>query len=437
MRNILIFGTLLLCLLVRFPAGAAPVLAPSGQNAFLVYDAQVLIPPNEDGSVPNEQQIHDAIHLQTKYHMGTFETVEYTYGLTGGYALNGDKGLLALNSIRAVKIKSLETTKAGSLISYKIAVETLVHARLFQDRRRFTTQVFLPLDPFRYFDRKCVEKKYDWPEFYFAFWKILTPQCRHHIGKEVQALPAEVFQRQGPTAVVSPRYDRLMAQAAKNGALRIALLLSFDESRSKRDLGRLSFVELGKRFLQMGFEVRKDNSKAEEPSLELVKAATENYPAVEIYLSLSDADDISSKIFPRRMQWALEKADFVGYMGHSGLGENLDLERIQTATDFFRKIESRTERQINFGQHYQVYYFGACESLFWYSSSYELAKRGKRNVDIVSYGLSSLFSTQNAEILNLLRPFISGTRPNWFEILQGMERPLRGQTYLVNVGAIQ
>jgi len=439
-KNVIIYLAILLCVLFRMGAFASPVLAPSAVNASLEYRAKLFVPHSTFES-PTDENIKSLIVLQTKFNMGVFEAASYTRKITGGYSINGDKGVIALNGIKAIRVVAIQSQENGVLVTYDIIVEVLVHSRLLADPAPRSLKIFLPLDPANYYDPHCVEKGYEWPELYFAFWQLLTPNCQSHVGHEVQAIDAVIRMAPGPNPNVSPQYNQLMYQAKIRGELRIAILMGFNESTSMTsDLGRQSFEWIAQTLVEKAhFQIEHHHSTPlTAPSYELVKPGNSDSPPIRVSLSLNVVAKPHPQVFAHRAKWAFEQADIVVYLGHSELGESLDLGKLSRSLSVFDRIEAEAgEGAIHFNPGYQIFYFGACESLFWFEGSYELAKKGKAGVDIVSEGLVSLFATQNAELMNFLKPFITLKTPSWMEILKNMEKPLRGQTYFINVGAVR
>ena len=73
---------------------------------------------------------------------------------------------------------------------------------------------------------------------------------------------------------------------------------------------------------------------------------------------------------------------------------------------------------------------------------YALAKKGARNVDVITNGVSIPWGTQNEEQLAFLEPFLSlnkhqeNSPKKWLDVLRSVERA-QGCTYLLNVANIQ
>ena len=75
------------------------------------------------------------------------------------------------------------------------------------------------------------------------------------------------------------------------------------------------------------------------------------------------------------------------YEGHSGLGENLDLE----------SIESSLNEKITLSNRYQIYFFNSCTSYRYYNDNYFQRKistfdpKGTKKLDILANGLATTF----------------------------------------------
>ena len=170
------------------------------------------------------------------------------------------------------------------------------------------------------------------------------------------------------------------------------------------------------------------------PFAELYRDAAPGRPRAHLSLSLSASDINSPVVFARRAREAFETSDVVIYEGHSGLGGNLNLEKI---TELSSPDPSRP-MPIRFPSAYQVYYFDSCNSYYFYSQMYALAKRGAHHVDVIGNGLSSYFTYQNEEAQVVAQVFLQpNPKASWLDILNLVEKPHPAFTYLLNVSPIR
>lgn len=153
---------------------------------------------------------------------------------------------------------------------------------------------------------------------------------------------------------------------------------------------------------------------------------------VEVIHQLSNTDiTADAKTFARTFKEAIAEGDLIIYLGHSGLGGNLDIPSLN------EKLKEMGEGEIKFpNDKYQIFFFDSCSSYSYYLPHFrEFKPKGK--IDIISYGLSSYFHTSTYVFGALIDKMLNLDEPQkWETILRAMEEPLDGASYLLNVGGV-
>jgi hypothetical protein len=418
-------------------AEKAGVLAPSALESQLTFKATVVMPA---GMLATEKNVEIMVHKQTKHLLSEFESAEYAKYI--GAPKNQDLGIIGLGPTENIKILSKNKNEQGLLeVTYKITLKVLVLKKFIEAKERKEISIFLPRDPQRIYIKKRTDKTYPQKEFFYYYWQPPYDAKDNELftGKDqVDVVSAKLLGLTSPDETKKPKFNQLLTQARKRGALQIALLVGFDlTSTNPRDLGRKSYNQFKKWFLKNGFELDQSRNTPSGPFADFYRPAEGEMPAIHLSLSLSASDIANPVTFSRRAREAFEKADIVYYDGHSGLGGNLNFEKIAELSS----ADTEHPTPIKFSSDYQIFYFDSCASYYFYSQMYALAKIGFHNVDVVSNGLTSDFATQNPKTLAFLTTFFDLPKAIkkelvWTDVLKKVERKLLGCSELINVELI-
>jgi hypothetical protein len=251
-----------------------------------------------------------------------------------------------------------------------------------------------------------------------------------YINAQIQTFPENLN-----LVAVTPNYNALKKQILSRGELKIALLFGLDlKSTDPNDNGRTSYEYFQRYFESRGFSVDHHRSNPAGPFAEYVRPAGKGKFAVRVVMSLSASDINSPVVFARRAREAFETADLVDYVGHSGLGGNLNLEQLTRLSS----ADPERPTPIHFPKTYQIYYLDSCASFFFYSKEYAGIWQGAHNVDLVTNGVATFFYTQNHETLRFLEAFTEPSNAaTWNEILSRAEEAHPRFTYMINVNGIR
>lgn len=319
-------------------------------------------------------------------------------------------------------------------ITYSVVGKMILHNKVAQDLvKSRSIKLPMPADPYEIYDEKCTDDHYtlfsDYWYFYDAFRggceKLSRPPLAIDVNIRISALPLK-------NKELTARLD-LLRGANDNGDLfLISVIHGFEASATNPyDDGRLNFDEFNYFLRQNHFSERKLYEQTSRPQSIFNKSLTlanGKIIQVEIRHLLVETGILSKTIsFAKFFKSAVESSDVIVYAGHSGLGGNLDISALEEKAGKF-KFNSRKR---------QIFFFDSCSSYSYYLSSFS-AEKTKAKIDILSNGLPSYFM-YGGSILKSFIGILLNTKINdakWDDILQQMERPLKGGTYLLNVGGI-
>ena len=156
------------------------------------------------------------------------------------------------------------------------------------------------------------------------------------------------------------------------------------------DISADIYLEINRQLMQMGF------SKSTVNSSVFTEILQKNTPrgTIKINMYFLPTSFYGGTEFQKLYKKALEEGSVVIYDGHSGLGEYLNID----------KIEKKNNFKINFPtQKYQIYFFNSCSSYPYYNATYFDRKLGTKNLDIITNGLATLFIAIEPSTMPLLK----------------------------------
>ncbi len=408
---------------------SAQVIAPSAKEVSFQYSAQFIM--TADGGTAEEQA--DA---HSNYMFGVLHSpaVVARYGLDPEW-LEGIGGVRRPVTVNVTSVKFDE--EGRYVVSYVAYGRLLLHkqvAEKAESSRKISLQ--LPYDLDRVYLKKCTDPHYFGFGDYWYFWdpyregceKLLEPSVTREVVLNLE------FLRTRPTED-TPNLAKLRGDNGNGDVFRIYVLNGFNESSDKsKDEGRVNFGEVEEVFASRGYEVEYVDRSPRIPRNRYTKILQKGGKTVRVQVihQLANTDISADAItFARSFKEAVAEGDMIIYLGHSGLGANLDIDNLNY------KLRQNDEGGIEFPQDkYQIFFFDSCSSYSYYLPHFRaLKKKGK--IDIISYGLSSLFENSANVFGVLVDKFIHlNEAQSWETILRAMEKPLGEQTFLLNVGGV-
>ncbi len=287
-----------------------------------------------------------------------------------------------------------------------------------------TTQIpiLLPFDPTRIFAQgnkngqlrpnPCTDPHYDLDTYHWYFWNPRNPGCGLKEGEHYARIEAKL-KRLPNSRAKYPQYRDLV----HNGEIRVDVLMGLDnpwggvyDPVRSRDYNATNWRAIAARLRQAGYKSRVwDRVEVErygQPTVmerglpwveEFTKQAKNAKITVRVVFGNSELD--SGRVFQAFLKDALETASVFVYAGHSGLGANLDLDKIERLNKF--KIEMPKDR-------YQIHFMNGCSTYSYYNSMFFKRKespadpRGTKNLDIITNGLATYFTAIDPSTNTLL-----------------------------------
>lgn len=420
---------LTLALLFASFSARAQVIAPSAAEISVNYTAEFIL---EDNGYDEATQAYD--HVQ--YMFG----VLHSPSMVSSYGINPEKieGLGGPSLPMKIDIKSIDENEEGlRVVKYKASGRLLIQkkaaAKMVKDGE---LRLQLPYDISKVYLKKCTDSHYTSFGDYWYFWdpfregceKLLQPGITHEVVVNVREITATPREQ-------TPNLNRLHGDNGDGELMRVYVLNGFSDSSSESaDEGRENFEQVRQVFEERGFDIENVNRSPRIPRNVYTKTFARDGKTmrVEVIHQLSNTDiSADAKTFARTFKEAIAEGDLIIYLGHSGLGANLDISNLN------QKLKDMGEGGIKFPKNkYQIFFFDSCSSYSYYLPHFRDFKPAGK-IDIISYGLSSYFATSTYVFGALIDKTVNLDEPeSWETILRSMEEPLDGASYLLNVGGV-
>lgn len=410
---------------------SAQTLGPTTTEVKYSYRTSFQVPADNDLQDANELASFHASHI-----FGIFASPTVIKNLIGANTPVGGVG--APRSQMRIRILSQTTSSGITTISYSNTGKMILHKTAAKKLlNKGTLTLPLPANPYEIYDKRCTDPHYSEFGDYWYFYDPYRRGC-DYLTRAPKANPVEL-------SITELNYKKLETRTMLptlrgnngNGDLFSIFIISgyYEDGSDPKDLGYENFKEIQREFQRRGFSVHSRRGSTKKPinvyrkTIEIVKPNGSKKPLqVEVQHLLVDTGiEARSKVFANFFKEAVETADVVVYGGHSGLGANLDIPSLEEKAGKFTFNPAKK----------QVFFFDSCSSYSYYLEHFATEKT-KAKIDIVSYGLSSYFETGTAVLFVFLDYLFmpEDIDVEWMTILKDMEKPLEGDSYLLNVGGI-
>jgi hypothetical protein len=225
--------------------------------------------------------------------------------------------------------------------------------------------------------------------------------------------------------------EELRGDNGNGKVFQITSVNGFDESSTRRhDDGRLNFEEMNRWFVQLGF-VETKISKFKNRPIHQFEKIVRNSDGGEILVRVTrlladtDLEEGNRVTFAKFLKNAIKTSDVVVYEGHSGMGASLSLEA----------VEKRAGGKIEFDRKkHQMFFFDACSSYSYYLGLFT-GRKEPGTLAVITNGIASLFGSEIPVTRRFYKALISSKNDDlrWTDLLEDMERPLRSNSFLLNV----
>lgn len=325
---------------------------------------------------------------------------------------------------KRTRVREIKYSVQGKMLLHKQAAQKILRAGV--------VEFVMPAQLYDIYDKNCTDADYYDETDYWYYYDIYREGCEYlqeePYGKVVDLQVKEIVT---PWSDLDPRFDLLRGNNGNGHVFEIYIVHGFyEDPRDQRDIARRDFRGLRKYFRDAGFyeEVLNDQlSKQHSVYQKWQDLSDGRRVQVRVHHMLVDTElNSRSLTFARFFKDAVENADVFAYLGHSGLGSVLDIEGIKSKVGNFEFNHDKR----------QIFYFDACSSYSYFLSSF-LDQKTTAKIDIMTYGLSSYFEMTLPITTSFLDALLAEEdTTSWGDILQAMEQPLGGGSYLLNVGGL-
>lgn len=369
---------------------------PHAQEFKFSFKSEILVPMSE--GEPSDESVQDDVRLAAKYILGR---------------MHQDGSIYPAMKIKLIKFEVDAKNPEYYRVSYSLSGRAVLPKIL----KQYT--FYVPLMPRKIYKKAstsgpCHHKDddaVDGNNFWYQ-WDPEIPGCslKHKIDylkETVQLFPVNTPPK------TYPEFDRLV----RNKTLSMTLFFGASSKnntdwnpQSSSDLGARSYIAM-QYFLrnEMGFtispfpeaEIRKIYNPKNPNMLPQGQIATlqtsRGLIRIRMLFVESHLGDSRASAFHYFLKEALKNESVIFYEGHSGIGSNLHLDRIEKEHDF----------KMTFGPQYQIIFFGSCLPYGYYPQMYFDRKmnvddpKGTKNLDIIAYAKESHFG--NVESMQVIR----------------------------------
>ena len=396
--------------------------------------------------------VQKTIKKQVEHLMGYFQSDSVAH-IIGSKGTLGEEYLAKPLSIRKSRSKNYW------VLTYFFDGLATFEKKIFGSKKSIKIPLRIPKNPKTIYrlSKKgpkypCTDKEYSSQEDFFYFWDIYKKGCSLiNDYKNVPLINASLRPLKN-TRWSYPEYDKIYGDNGNGRDLVIYTFFGYMDSLkdtdtpNKRDESYKAFQKVKKSLIKRGMEVIGQENAfriyaedipssgrfSELKDFDLYDGA--NYIStltkkidfrgkslnLKIKLLLSDTDinsyDDTFRLFYKK---ALRTADIIEYEGHSGLGANLSLKKLE--------IKGLSKKK------YQLYFFNACSTYKYFNNEYLKAKGGSKNLDIILSGLPTYGDSASNNSLAFLDTFLEAKSLTFQTIISRIEDSSDGGPYLYSV----
>jgi hypothetical protein len=404
------------------PSALAQVLSPSGREVKVQYEARFEV----SGEIRSKNSAFEKADLHSSHVFALLKTTRIKKDFRLRSSSVGVGAPRLPSEIEVLGIKRTKGPRGGlrTEISYRYSGTWLLLEQVAQAwvQARYVP-FMMPYALDQIYDPKCTDDYYNSLDDYWYFYDPYKRGCEYLLQEPYHALvQLRVTPMRSSKKETRPPLRVLRGDNRNGEWFRIDVIHGFAEnSRSRNDEGRMGFEEFDRQMMRRKFQRRVIDSSKRFPIFEYIRGS------IVIRSSLVDSEaDAKSDRFAIQFKEAVENADVIAYLGHSGLGGNLDIEFLESRVGEFNFIAGKK----------QIFYFDSCSSYSYYLQSF-LGKKRKSDIDIITNGLESYFYTAIPKLMVFIDTLIHPeSEPTWLQLLEAMESTLKGNTYLLNVGGV-
>ncbi len=417
-----------LWVLLGISEARAQILSPTSTEILFSYQTEFEAAPDSFFSRSAESLALN----HANYLFGVMASIE----LASSFGIDSTliQGLGAPRSDMLIQVISSELRGNKLIIKYSSQGRMLVHNQVAEQILKSRSwKLPLPVNGERAYKVHCTDHHYFSMGDYWYFWNPYRLGCESLLSaplvKYVDINISPVRQKKFDEWA---RLDLLRGPNGNGKLFSVYTVHGFDQGPdAKDDGGRLAFDTFNDHLMSLGFKETVKYSGLSRPLKVYQKSvaiAPDQFIEVEIKSLLADTSlEIKGITFAKFFKEAVETADVIYYSGHSGLGSNLSIPDLEAKVGGF--LFPRNKRQL--------FYFESCSSYSYYMTPFKNEKT-RAKIDVMTNGLASYFETANIMLHGFIDVLLSSEHVDikWIDFLEQIEKPLDGQSYLLNVGGV-
>jgi hypothetical protein len=400
----------------------AQIISPKAVEVNFYIESEFV---TEDDADAEELALGQVQHL-----FGIFHSINFTESF--GLSYEQVEGIGGLQLPMDIRILNHTENNGDYIIRYRAKGVILLHktvaAKVLRDGGMNVPMPYL-LD--RFYLKRCTDSYYSTRGDFWYFYDPYREGCDRFA---TEPLAREAFirmtERTNKKYELKPDLKTIRGNNGNGNVIKISMLNGYAEtSRTPNDEGRVTFKEINDLLEAQGYKKTRLRRLETSPMFLFEKEFETDRGTVLVQIErlLVDTDIAArTKVFAEYFREAMQSSDVIMYSGHSGLGGNLDIPSIEEKAGRIRFNHRKK----------QIAYFDSCSSYSYYLSTFRDVKR-RAKIDIITNGLNSYFVNASLVHMALLDKILDfDNEPSWMNILNSMEEPLEGVTYLLNVGGI-
>lgn len=318
--------------------------------------------------------------------------------------------------------RTIRYTASGlMLLHHKVAASALQNKPL---------KIHLPYRLDSAYKRLCTDPHHRSRDDYWYFNNLYREGCTEYQSMPYsQEVEINISSSQSNLDDPDPRFDLLRGDNGNGQLFSIYVIHGFEKNTLPRDGGRKRFNNLSHYLNERGFTKKEIRRHINRPYNRYTRSLVLNDGAeieIKIHSLLVDTHIKSrEKTFGKFLKKAFKNGDVVAYIGHSGLGNNLAIPLLENKVG---KITFNDNKR-------QIFFFNTCFSYSHYLAPFEQIKSNNQ-LAIITCGLGLLFENSSLVLEKFINALLDPQVNNhsWRNILENMEAPLEGNSYLLNVG---
>ena len=403
---------------------SATVLSPTSREVNFTYTASF--------KTTKTDSAQSLMTLHAQYLFGYMQAAD----LSKGYGLNMlNPGLGA--PAWPPQVNLVDETREHNgvrVLTYQLSGVLLLQNRVADEvLKNGYWDVILPYDLDNYYEFKCSEwGSENSPDGFWYFYNPFHAGCQ----KLIEApLANGVRVRITPMPSVDPHLaanlEDLRGDNGNGELFEIVTANGFAKNAKPNDQGRLAYEAVNDWLRGSGFAETQISRFKNRPVFQydkIVKSPSHGNVHIRVTRLLADtglADDTVT--FAKFFKNAIESADVYIYAGHAGPEAMFNIEEIE---------KHAGKVHFNHGKH-QLFFFDACSGYSYYLNIFD-GQKNRGTLDVLTYGLPSMFGYEHSTHKALLKYLFNmgNDHPEWMDIMNSMEKPLRGMTFMLNYVAI-